>query len=271
MRQFASAAILILILIQCKTTPEKESAGEGSDIRIAREYYEDGTLKAEIEARGNLRHGITKKYSESGILVSTINYENNLRNGKSTVFYEDGSISTVFNYEDGFRHGDSEKYYKNGGIYRITPYSRGTLSGIQRTFWEDGTLQSEMPYKEGEVGSGLKEYTSSGEMKKMDATILVKEINEIALGNRLTLQLSLSDGSRNVKFFKGSLTDGKYWNAQLAPVETVDGQGRIEFYLPRGSFVMETIQIVARKKTRLDNNYILYREYHLAAEHKFIP
>ncbi len=271
MRLLASAAILILILIQCKTEAEKIPVSSESDIRIVKEYYKDGSLKSEIEARGQLRHGITKIYSESGLLVSTINYKNNLRHGKTTTFYEDGSISSVINYENGFRHGDAEKYYKNGGIYRITPYRRGELTGIQRTFWEDGTLQSEMPYEEGEEGSGLKEYTRSGKLKEMDARILVREINEIALGNKLSLQLSLSDGSKNVEFFRGSLNDGIYWNKLLEPIETVNGQGIIVFDLPVGSFVMETLQIVARKKTSLDNNCIMHREYHLAAENKFIP
>ena len=271
MRLLATTALLILIIIQCKTSPEKEPAGSESDIRIVREYFADGSLMSEIEARGNLRHGLTKKYSESGILVATISYENNLRHGRTTSFYDDGSISSTINYENGFKHGDAEKYYKNGGIYRITPYWRGTLTGIQRTFWEDGTLQSGMPYKEGEEGSGLKEYTRSGGLKTMDARILVKEINEIALGNKLSLQVSLSDGSKNVEFFKGTLSEGKYWNDQLAPVQTENGQGIIVFYLPRGSFIMESLQIVARKKTRLDNNYIIHREYHLAAENKFIP
>ena len=273
MRLIATTAVLILLLVKCTTTPDKgkEEDGPESGIRVVREYYDSGSLKSEIQAKGKLRHGITTMYSESGIKVSTISYEDNMRHGKSVTYYTDGSISSVIRYEYGFRHGDAEKYYKNGKIYRITPYLRGAKNGICKTFWEDGIIQSELPYKDGEEGAGLKEYTREGELKKMEARILVKEIDEIAFGNKFTLQLSLSDGSANVEFFKGTLTDGQYWNRLLAPVKTENGRASLMFYLPRGSFVMETIHIVARKKTSLDNHYILHREYHLAAENKFIP
>ena len=79
----------------------------------------------------------------------------------------------------------------------------------------------------------------------------------------------MSDKSKNVEFFKGQLTDGKFWNDQLEPIPISDGIGMLEYYVSKGSFKMETINIICRAKTSLDNYQILQREYNLALENKF--
>jgi hypothetical protein len=105
----------------------------------------------------------------------------------------------------------------------------------------------------------------------MDATILIREIDEIAMLSRLTLRITLSNGSKNVEFFRGRLTDNIYWNDQIEPIVTKDGQGNLVYYISRGSFVMETVNIIARIRTSLDNYYIIQKEYDLAAENKSNP
>ena len=47
-----------------------------------------------------------------------------------------------------------------------------------------------------------------------------------------------------------------------------NGIGVMDFYVSKGSFKMETINIVARIKTSLNNYHIIQREYHLALENK---
>jgi hypothetical protein len=272
MRYFV-IGLLLVVSSGCRFTKEQPEtpAPRDPDIRIVKEYYPDGSLKSEIEAKGKLRHGITRVYSESGKLVSEISYANNLRHGKTFTYYDDGSISSEINYQNGFKEGDAVKYYPSGQVYKITPYDHNTVNGIVKTYWEDGTIQSEAPYRNDEPGMGLKEYTRTGTLKKMDASINIREINEIAMLNRLTLRLSLSDGSKAVEFFRGKLTENSYWNIDLESILTENGQGNLVYYIPRGSFVMETINIIARKKTSLDNYYIIQRAYNLAAENKFIP
>ena len=272
MRYLITLAILVST-IQCQSdkTQQEAEAPDKSGIRIVKEYYDDGSLKSEIEARENLRHGTTKTYSQNGKLIATIMYANNQRHGKMTNYYEDGSISSEINYNNGMKSGDAIKYFPSGEIYRITPYLYNEISGIRKTFWEDGIIQSELPFSAGQEGAGLKEYTHTGQLKKMDAKIVIKEIDEIAMANKLTLRISLSDGTKDVEFYRGVLTDNKYWHDNMERLETKNGKAEIEFYLPRGSFVMETVEIVARRKTSLKNHYILKTSYPLAAENKFNP
>ena len=106
-------------------------------------------------------------------------------------------------------------------------------------------------------------------MKSYDVRILIKEIDRISMDKTFTLVISLSDGSRSVKFYQGKLTDGAYWNDQLAPIPTESGVGRLQFYISKGTFKMETLNIVARDKSSLDHDHILQKPYNLAVENKF--
>jgi hypothetical protein len=264
--------ILLIASAGCKFSREQTDIPVSNpDIRIVKEYYPDGSLKSETEAKGTLRHGITKVYSESGKLVSEISYVNNLRHGKTVTYYDEGNVSSEINYMNGLKEGDAIKYYPSGQIYRITPYSRNSVNGTVKTYWEDGILKAEALFKNGQPGIGLKEYTHTGVLKKMDAAIIVREIDEIAMLSRLTLRITLSSGSKNVEFFRGRLTDNIYWNDQVEIIVTKDGQGNLVYYVSRGSVVVETVNIIARIKTSLDNYYIIQKEYNLAAENKSIP
>ena len=270
--KYLAISLLLVILAGCKPPKEQPAVpAKDLDIRIVKEYYPDGSLKSEIEAKGKLRHGITKVYSESGKLVSEISYANNLRHGKTVTYYDDGRISSEIIYLNGFKEGDAVKYYPSGQVYRITPYSRNSVNGIVKTYWEDGTIQSESPFKDGQPGTGLKEYTRTGTLKQMNASINIREVNEISMMNRITLRISLSDGSDEAEFFRGKLTDNIYWNIQLESIVTRNGKGTLVYYVPQGSFIMETVNIVARIRTSNDNYYILQKEYDLAAENKLSP
>ena len=95
------------------------------------------------------------------------------------------------------------------------------------------------------------------------------KVDRISLDKTFTLVISLSDKSRTVKFYQGKLTNGIYWNDQLEPITTKNGVAELSFHVSKGTFKMETLNIVARGKTKLDHYHILQKEYHLAVENKF--
>lgn len=240
------------------------------NIRVVKEYYPDGSLKSETEALGKLRHGESKEYRKDGTLEATISYNKNRKHGPAVNYYGDGkTVKTEIHYVEGYKQGEAKWYYPDGKIYRITPYEHGKINGMRITYYENGSLQAEIPYRDGQPGTGLKEYHSNGNPKNLDARIVFREQNRISLDNTFKLSISISDGSRNVEYFTGRLTDGKYWNDQLSPVPSEKGIGLKEFFVSKGSFKMETLNVVARIKTNLDNYLIIQREYHLALENKF--
>jgi antitoxin component YwqK of YwqJK toxin-antitoxin module len=264
--------IVGLILISgCKPKEQPEQAPSSpSGIRVVKEFYPDGKLKSETEAKGKLRHGESKDYRKDGTLENLITYDNNRKHGRAVNYYPDGkTVKTEMNFVNGYKQGDAIWYYPSGKVYRKTPYVNGQITGTRTTYYESGIIQSEIPYWNGSPGIGLKEYTQDGKLKYYNAKIQIREIDRISLDNTFTLVLSLSDGSRSVKFYQGNLIDGNYWNEQLEPIPGENGVAKLRFFISKGSFKMETLNIVARDKTRLNQYHILQREYHLGVENKF--
>jgi hypothetical protein len=262
--------VQILLLASCSPgKPESSPKSKDPNYRIVEEYYPDGRLKSSTEAVGKLRHGDSKEYRPDGTLESQVSYRNNRKHGPARSYYPDGkTVKTEINYADGFKQGETNWYYPDGKIYRTTQYLDGKIQGTRKIYYEDGKLQAEIPYKDSQLGIGLKEYTSAGSLKKYTSTIVFGEMDRVSLDNTFRLAISLSDNYKNVEFFRGKLTEGVYWNEQLSPIPTENGTGIMDFHISKGSFKMETINIIARIKTPLNNYRILQREYHLALENK---
>jgi hypothetical protein len=55
----------------------------------------------------------------------------------------------------------------------------------------------------------------------------------------------------------------------MSPITTENGVAQLPFHISKGSFKMETLNIVARDKSSLNHIHILQKEYHLAVENKF--
>lgn len=249
---------------------EPEQAANPSGIQVFKEYYPDGKIKSETEAKGKLRHGISRDYRKDGTLENIITYENNKKQGLAANYYSDGiTVKTEMNYVNGYKQGEAIWYYTDGSVYRKTPYENGRITGIRTTYYESGVLQSETPYLNGQAGIGLKEYTLDGELKSYKARIQIREIDRISLDKTFTLVISLSSQDKNVEFFQGKLTDGAYWNDKLEPIDSKNGVAELSFYVSKGTFKMETLNIIAKDKTRLNHYHILQKEYHLAVENKF--
>ncbi len=266
--------VAMFVTASCSSgDPGKKNSGTGSEepgVRVVREYYPDGRLKSETEAIGKLRHGISKEYRKDGTLEALISYENNRKHGPAKNFYADGkTVKTEITYMNGYKHGVAKWYYPGGHVYRETPYVNGSISGLRKVYYEDGSLQAEIPYRDGQPGMGLKEYRLDGTLKAFDARIRFGEEDRIGLDNSFRLTMYLSDGTRSVEFFKGQLSEGGFWNDGLSSIPASNGVGVMEFHIPKGSFKMETINVVARVKTNLGHYHILQREYHLALENKF--
>lgn len=261
-----------LLATSCSPEGKKaESSGSsGNQVRVIKETYPDGRLKSTTEAIGKLRHGESREYRKDGTLETLSHYQNNRKNGPAINYYPDGkTIKTRIRYENGYKQGDAEWNFPDGSLYRLTPYEKGRINGIRKVYYEDGKLQAEIPYRNGEPGAGLKEYNADGSLKEYETRIVLTEQDRISLDNTFTLIIQLSDGNRNVDFFRGSLTDGVYMNDRLSPITAENGTGTIEYHVSKGTFKMETFNIVASARTSLGNYHILQREYHLALENKF--
>ena len=126
---------------------------------VYKEYYANGTLKAETPYRFGKEHGIQKQYYEDGNLSIVTEY----KDGKAKIsrqYYPSGEVMVeTFYDENGYAHGLSKGYYKDGKLKRETIYKNGKWKEMKE-FYESGVLKSE----ESSEGRWRKEYDEQGKL-----------------------------------------------------------------------------------------------------------
>jgi hypothetical protein len=232
----------IVIFSSCSKTTSEKSSGKLNGLH--KFYYPDGKLYLEINYRDSLPDGMFRQYFKSGILFEETTYRM------------------------GIKHGQSKKFHGNGRLFTDTPYDSGRIHGIQKKYRSDGTIAFEAPYYYNNPCVGLKEFYLSGRMVDKYPTIVVKAENKLLKEGEYILQLTLSDNTKRVEFYKGKLTDGKYIGEDVKVIHTRDGVGSLHYSLPPGVFVMEKLDILAKVKTDLNNFFITQVSFNLATENR---
>ena len=257
-------SLLSCNLIQQKKENKETSSADKEDIRIVREYFDNGRIKSEIEAKGTLRHGITKNYSKTGILLSEVNFVNNKKEGPAVNYYASGKVHTRLMYKNGVKDGESIWYYESGKVFRINPFKNDKLNGTQKFYFENGKVMAEVPYMNGQPGIGLKEYSESGELLKNYPVIQFEEDDQIYLHQSITLKVSLSNKSSRVKFYIGNLLDGKFLDAKSIAIPVKGGVARKEYKVMPDSKKNERINAIAVYTTNYGLPYVTQRTYNLS-------
>ena len=83
---------------------------------IAKDFYEDNSLKVEYPHKNGKIEGLAKEYYPSGKLKSEENYVDGQLNGKAITYYENGNIEYEENYKDGKLEGKIVFYDENGNM-----------------------------------------------------------------------------------------------------------------------------------------------------------
>ena len=83
---------------------------------IAKDFYEDNSLKVEYPHKNGKIEGLAKEYYPSGKLKSEENYVDGQLNGKAITYYENGNIEYEENYKDGKLEGEIVFYDENGNM-----------------------------------------------------------------------------------------------------------------------------------------------------------
>ncbi len=230
---------------------------------VVEEYYADGTIKSEITLKNGLRNGLTKYYNEKGRLLSTAEYLNDNREGWVINYNtENGKIANKAFYKKDIQEGQVFQYYNEGMLFRESTYVKGRVDGVIKTYWPDGKIKAENIFKMGKPAIGLKEYDKTGKLIKQPV-IIVEEINQAALLNKVILKFSLSDKNQDVDFYLQDLEDDKYFNPYTYKLRNDDGISSIEYPVFRGNKLLKHVSIIAKVKTNYGNTLILQRYYNL--------
>ncbi|WP_225000244.1 toxin-antitoxin system YwqK family antitoxin [Cesiribacter sp. SM1] len=213
--------------------------------------------------------GLVQHYYDDGSLASEINYKDKKRHGYAKGYFKNGSVQGEFNYEEGELHGITKMYYENGNIFRETPYTHGKKDGVEKLYRQSGQLLAEVPYKNDELGLGTIEYTKEGKPKKQLPQLKVEQIDKLLKNNQYIIRISLSERNGKTRFYFGELQDGKYkGGGGLNWIPDKNGVAELVYNMPPGTFMMETIQIVAETETKMKTPYLISTKVNVAIENK---
>lgn len=227
----------------------------------------DAAQNNEQKGGKKIKDGVVKQYRKNGVLKTEVSYKDGIRHGLAKSYYKNGKLRQEINYAKNQKDGTAKTYYQNGKLYQTTPYVNDTIHGFRKKYRQNGKLMAEIPYNKGTVCAGLKEYLINGEPRKRYPVIEIQEIDQLVIKNKFTVRLKMSDGSKNVKFYDGSLTaDGCISNDLLWLSSNTPGMLDLVYDVPPGMFMMKELTFTAQVKTKLGNPFITQKRYNLALD-----
>jgi len=240
--------LLAVILMNCagekkKTDKAGQSDSDGS--KIVKTKHENGKPRAEISYKEGKQHGLSKSFDREGKLILELPYA------------------------EGKREGLSKKYFAGGKqLYQTTEYKNDKLDGIQTRYRENGKVMSEARYENDYPCLGLKEYLLDNSLKKQYPQIKITPIDRLADRGEYTLEISMSDKVRSVKYYSGKLSPAGCLEDNLffLLLNETKKTGQLKYHLPPGGFKMEEVNIIAVVETLMGNTYVTQRTYNLAID-----
>ena len=118
---------------------------------IAKQYYEDKSLKAEVPYLNGKIEGIEKQYYPDGKLKSEANFIDGILEGKVIGYYENGNIEYEENYKNDEFNGLIKNYYESGKLKIVVNYKNAKPDGLAIAYHENGELRIEENYKDGNL------------------------------------------------------------------------------------------------------------------------
>lgn len=236
------AALSLLVLLSCDQ-PKKKKAAENEKVTngVQKTFRKDGQLLAEVTMKGGKRNGTAKNY------------------------FPNGKVSLEMNYTDGKREGKSKRFYEDGKLFSETEYKNDKMSGERKKYRDDGKLMSVARFENDLPCSGLIEYHLDGTKKTDYPKIVFTPVNKLSEGI-YQLRVSLSNGAKSVKFYRGDLSSSGCFDSRKADAIRLigNGVGEIDYDLMPGQFAMEEVHVVAIYGTAMGNEYYTTGIYNLS-------
>lgn len=144
--------VLLLALISCHSGSKKE-------------FYENGSLKAEYHVLNKEISGLAKFYFRNGELRELSNWSNGERNGYFAEYYKNGNKKNEGSFVDGKLDGKFKMYDSLGNYIGVETYNLGILEGPFSTYYSDGSLKSKGIHLNHIDELIKKEYYADGRLK----------------------------------------------------------------------------------------------------------
>jgi len=170
-----------------------------------------------------------KKFYQGEVLSKEITYKNGIKEGLCKNYYDDGRLKRTIWYANNLKEDTAKWYYRNGSVYRATPYSNNKIHGVQIKYHENGRIQARIPYKHGLRTPGLEEYSENGvrvgKTPSINQNISTREYESEGI---VTVVPTLSNKSKNVKYYQGGIIDGAFDERKAKDITASTGMGFVE-------------------------------------------
>ncbi len=203
-----------------------------------------------------------KQYFSNEKLYQEVTFKNGIRQGLTKGFYQGGQLRVTFWYENGIRQDSSKWYYTEGQVFRSTPYRNDTIDGIQVQYYRDGKKKAMIGYKKGFRTPFLEEYDKSGRKVTGYPGISVSTTDDYKAKGSYRIDLSMSDNSKKVKFFRGEFIDGRYDTSRVEPLKTIEGKATI-ILKKTGTPGQNYTGIISESVTNFGNKNLFYKRIDL--------
>lgn len=226
---FTALISLSLLVVSCKSGDQEGLLDDGKS--IAKEHVD--------------------KYS-NGVVKSVARYEGDKLSGVQEFYNKKGELQNTMLYVNGIQEGESIIYYADGGKYRVTPYINDAINGERKKFRKDGRVWSTQTFKDGMPENDLKEYGESGKLKSIPE-MMVKKVSK---NGKVLVSLSVKGKHKRVKYFKGVLKDGKFFDKSSSVLVEDQNKSKASFTLDSTNM---SYDIIAQVTTQADNHLFLIK------------
>jgi hypothetical protein len=123
-------------------------------------------------------------------------------------------------------------------------------------------VRAKIGYAKGLRTPLLEEYNNAGKLDNSYPEILVNIRDEYKTAGRYRISLELSDKGKDVRFYRGEFTDGRFDSTQCRPLTTVNGIGTLVLR-KTGSVKSGYVGIIGSILTKYGNRYLTYKKIEL--------
>jgi antitoxin component YwqK of YwqJK toxin-antitoxin module len=203
-----------------------------------------------------------KQYFSSERLMKEATFKNGVREGLMKTYYPGGQLYQTFWYEKGLREDSSAWYYLEGQIFRTTPYKHDTIDGIQRQYYRTGKLRAKIGYSKGLRTPFLEEYNPNGKLSGGYPEIVTEIRDEYNSKGLYRINLSMSDKTTKVKFYRGEFTDGRFDTTLVKKLNVVNGKSSLDLKKTNTSRP-GYVGVIAEIITQFGNRHLIYKKIDL--------
>lgn len=203
-----------------------------------------------------------KQYFSNEKLFQEVTFKNGIRQGITKGYYQGGQLRVTFWYENGIRQDSSKWYYTEGQLFRSTPFKNDTIDGTQVQYYRDGKKRARIGYEKGLRTTFLEEYDRNGRKVGGYPEIVVSTTDNYNSRGTYTIGLTLSDNSKQAKFYRGEFINGRFDTTRVEPLKTTEGKATLVLK-KTGTPGRNYIGIISEKITNFGNKHLDYKRIDL--------